>query len=146
MTYKYLYQDKENRNCEGEIVAKNRNDAYLLLRKQGIRPYRVIGDDPLNWLPWAVASGFALLLAAVMVMGYLLAVRSNEAAQKPAVISSMSESEMEAFRKRAEEVVLRAPEAFRYNVWKGVNARLVERGIEPLQMPTGLSADEEFSP
>jgi hypothetical protein len=58
----------------------------------------------------------------------------------------MSESEMEAFRKRAEEVVLRAPEAFRYNVWKGVNARLVERGIEPLQMPTGLSADEEFSP
>ena len=37
MTYKYLYQDKNNCNCEGEIVAKNRNDAYVLLRKQGIR-------------------------------------------------------------------------------------------------------------
>lgn len=146
MTYKYLYQDKQNRNCEGEIVAKNRNDAYTLLRKRGIRPYRVIGDDPLNWLPWAVAAGFAALLTAVMVMGYMLAVRPDGARRVSASFPSMSGSEAEAFRKRAEEVVFRAPEAFRYNVWKGVNARLVERGIEPLQLPAGLAADEEFSP
>ena len=57
MTYKYLYQDKENRNLEGEIKARNRADAYLLLRKQGIRPYRLIGDDPWNWRPGAIAMG-----------------------------------------------------------------------------------------
>ena len=28
MVYKYLYQDKHNRNCEGEIKARDRNDAY----------------------------------------------------------------------------------------------------------------------
>lgn len=145
MTYKYLYQDKNNCNREGEIVAKNRNDAYVLLRKQGIRPYRVIGDDPLNWLPWAVASSFALLLSLVMVMGYMLLSRPNANAGKKQNYPSMSESEIIAFRKRAEQVVFRAPEAFRYNVWKGVNQRLIERGIEPLQLPPGLS-EEEFTP
>lgn len=145
MTYKYLYQDKNNCNCEGEIVAKNRNDAYMLLRKRGIRPYRVIGNDPLNWLPWAVAASFALLLSLVMVMGYMLVARGSADSVQKQNFPALSESEKMAFRKRAEEVVFRAPEAFRYNVWKGVNARLVERGIEPLQLPPGLS-DEEFAP
>ena len=69
MKYKYLYQDKENRNLEGVIAAKNRDEAYRLLRKQGIRPYRVIGDDPWNWRPWAISAGYVLLSAALVAVG-----------------------------------------------------------------------------
>ena len=69
MKYKYLYQDKENRNLEGVIAAKNRDEAYRLLRKQGIRPYRVIGDDPWNWRPWAISAGYVILSAALVAVG-----------------------------------------------------------------------------
>ena len=69
MKYKYLYQDKENRNLEGVIAAKNRDEVYRLLRKQGIRPYRVIGDDPWNWRPWAISAGYVILSAALVAVG-----------------------------------------------------------------------------
>ena len=69
LKYKYLYQDKGNNNLEGEIDAKNRDEAYRLLRKQGIRPYRVIGDDPWNWRPWALSAGYVILSAALIVVG-----------------------------------------------------------------------------
>ena len=69
LKYKYLYQDRENHNLEGEVVARNRDEAYRLLRKQGIRPYRVIGDDPWNWRPWAISAGYVLLSAALVVVG-----------------------------------------------------------------------------
>ena len=71
MTYKYLYQDKANNNLEGEIVAKNRDEAYKLLRKQGIRPYRVIGDDPWNWRPWAISAGYLVLTVALVAVGVI---------------------------------------------------------------------------
>ena len=71
MKYKYLYQDRENRNLDGEIVAKDRDEAYKLLRKQGIRPYRVIGDDPWNWRPWAVAAGYLVLSVALVTVGII---------------------------------------------------------------------------
>ena len=69
LKYKYLYQDRKNRNLEGEIDARNRADAYQRLRKQGIRPYRVIGDDPWNWRPWAISAGYLILSAALVVLG-----------------------------------------------------------------------------
>ncbi len=65
MKYKYLYQTKDNENREGWIDARDRADAYTRLRKQGIRPYRVIGNDPLKWQPGAIGGAFALLLAAL---------------------------------------------------------------------------------
>ena len=71
MKYKYLYQDKANNNLEGEIVAKNRDEAYKLLRKQGIRPYRVIGDDPWNWRPWAISAGYLVLTVALVAVGVI---------------------------------------------------------------------------
>jgi len=136
VTYKYLYQDKENKNLEGEIKARNRADAYQLLRKQGIRPYRLIGDDPWNWRPWAVGAGYAVLLATIVVLVILLGSRISDA---PApVVSRLSAEEAAAFRAKAEEAVDRAPEAYRFNVWKGVNARLEERGLEPIPRPEGL--------
>ena len=69
LKYTYLYQDRKNRNLSGEIVARNRADAYLQLRRQGIRPYRVIGDDPWNWRPWAISAGYLVLSAALVVLG-----------------------------------------------------------------------------
>ena len=81
MKYKYLYQDRENNNLEGEIVAKDRDEAYKLLRKQGIRPYRVIGDDPWNWRPWAISAGYLVLsaaLVAVSIYAFLTAKQLRE--------------------------------------------------------------------
>jgi hypothetical protein len=136
VTYKYLYQDRENRNCEGEIKARDRAEAYMLLRKQGIRPYRVIGDDPFHWQPWAFSLGYVVLLAVIVALVMMLAGGKPSAApnDKP----PMTEEEARVFREKAEEAVIRAPDAFKYNVWKGVNARLVERGLEPIERPEGL--------
>ena len=69
MKYKYLYQDRKNRNLEGEIDARSRDEAYRLLRQRGIRPYRVIGDDPWNWRPWAISAGYVVLSVALVVVG-----------------------------------------------------------------------------
>ena len=136
MTYKYLYQDRENRNCEGEVKARDRAEAYVLLRKQGIRPYRVIGDDPFRWQPWAISAGYVALLAVIVSLVMMLAVKSSGGETK--FVPAMTAEEAREFRERAEEAVFRAPDAFRYNVWKGVNARLQERGLEPIERPEGL--------
>lgn len=138
MTYRYLYQDKTNRNCEGELKARDRADAYRILRQRGIRPYRIIGDDPVRWQPWAIAAGYAVLLTAVIVLSILLGLRFTGASDKARPRVEMTAAEAESFRARAEEAVYRAPEAFRYNVWKGVNARLEERGLDPIPRPEGL--------
>ena len=71
MNYTYLYQDRQNVNRTGEIVARDRADAYAKLRKQGIRPYRVIGDDPWNWRPWAISAGYVVLSMALVVLGVI---------------------------------------------------------------------------
>ena len=87
MKYKYLYQTKDNENREGEIKAANRAEAYAALRKQGIRPYRVIGDDP---SPWRRRGTFAALAVAVSLSLVLvvslvaLAFRGRSAAHGPA--------------------------------------------------------------
>ena len=133
MTYKYLYQDRGNQNRSGEVKARNREEAYRLIRKMGIRPYRVIGDDPWNWRPWAVAVGYLLLF---VVIGFL-AMRLSE----KSVSVKMTDEEARDFIERAISAVNNAPEAYRYNVWKGVNARLAERGLDPLPRPEGLVDD-----
>ena len=78
MKYRYLYQNRENQNLEGEIVARNRDEAYRLLRKQGIRPYRVIGDDPWNWRPWAISAGYVILSAALVAVGVIAIVQAKQ--------------------------------------------------------------------
>lgn len=70
--YRYFYQTKENENKEGWIKARSRENAYALLRKAGIRPYRLVGDDPLNWKPYAAGAAIVLLataLAATILSG-----------------------------------------------------------------------------
>ena len=72
MKYQYLYQTKENENREGWINARNRAEAYAALRRQGIRPYRLIGDDPVRWQPWAAGAGFLALAALATFFAYRL--------------------------------------------------------------------------
>ncbi len=69
MKYKYLYQDHENVTHEEEISARNRAEVYTILRKRKIRPFRVIGDDPWNWRPWAISAGYIVLSIALIVLG-----------------------------------------------------------------------------
>ncbi len=77
MKYQYFYQTKENENRSGWIKARSRENAYALLRKQGIRPYRLAGDDPVNWRPWAVAA-VIVALAAALAFAVLAAVRAKD--------------------------------------------------------------------
>lgn len=73
MKYRYLYQTRDNENRSGEITAADRAQAYAALRRQGIRPYRLIGDDPKWWQrgrTWAMAGaiGAALVLACALAL------------------------------------------------------------------------------
>lgn len=68
MKYQYFYQTSKNENRDGVVRAKNRAEAYALLRKQGIRPYRLVGDDPVNWQPWAVGVAFFVMVAAFLAL------------------------------------------------------------------------------
>lgn len=66
MKYQYFYQTKDNENRDGWIKARDRADAYTLLRKQGIKPYRVVGEDPVRWQPWALGALVLALVAALV--------------------------------------------------------------------------------
>lgn len=65
MKYHYFYQSKKNENLDGWIVAKDRDDAYVQLKKQGIKPYKVLGRNPIAWKRWAV------IIALLVAVGYL---------------------------------------------------------------------------
>ena len=77
MKYQYFYQTKTNENRSGWITARNRESAYTLLRKQGIRPYRIVGDDPVNWRPWALGA-LILALAIGLVVAVVAAIRAGD--------------------------------------------------------------------
>ncbi len=137
MIYKYLYQDRNNQNCAGEIKAKSRAEAYLLLRKQKIRPYRVIGDDPVDFKPWLIGFSYAILLLVILVLALVLVARvSSEEEATPTIALSAEEGRL--FRQQAEESLAKAPAFYRYTIWKGLNARLQERGLDPLPRPDDL--------
>ena len=63
MKYRYFYQSKKNENLDGWITARNRDEAYAMLRKQGIKPYKVLGRNPLPWKPWVLIGVLALAVA-----------------------------------------------------------------------------------
>ncbi|MCR5414197.1 MAG: hypothetical protein K6F50_05660 [Kiritimatiellae bacterium] len=85
MKYRYFYQTKENENKEGWISARNRAEAYAALRKRGIRPYRVVGNDPVEWQPWAVG---ALVAALVFALIWALVFRAPGPSPEPAAEES----------------------------------------------------------
>ena len=71
MKYRYFYQTSRNESRDGWIAARDRNDAYAQLRRQGIRPYKVIGRNPPAWKRWTaigVLSGAVAVLAALRIL------------------------------------------------------------------------------
>jgi len=76
--FKYLYQDRQNRNREGWIDARSRDEAYTKLRKQGVRPYRVIGEDPWNWRPLAITIGYAFLCTLLVALSVIAMMQARE--------------------------------------------------------------------
>ena len=106
MKYQYFYQTSSNENKTGFVNAKNRAEAYAALRKSGIRPYRLKGDDPLNWQPWAVGGAFFALTAAFFLTLFFWendsvikveGVRRQQLYGDKAVISSGLETNWEKF-------------------------------------------------
>ena len=96
MKYHYFYQTSKNENRDGFVKAKNRADAYAILRKQGIRPYRLLGDDPVNWQPWCVGLVFLAMVAAFFFLLFLgndnsfaakMAIRRQQLVGEDAVLS-----------------------------------------------------------
>jgi hypothetical protein len=238
MKYQYFYQDKNNENHTGWIKARDRADAYTLLRKSGIKPYRVVGDDPVKWRPWAYGGVLGIaFLASLISISMLVNDSSDEIRPMPraqivgdeAIVEDgiaqgwtnvfsgkldrylavyalpgrdvelplTSAEEMEnfkeelftdivydpndipehrqiknivsflrmelrrhleaggtlgdylrsleerqqdewAFNSKCKDRLLQTPDAFKYNVWRGLNSRLQERGMAPLPKPQGM--------
>ena len=70
MKYHYFYQTRANEERDGWLDAKSRQDAFTRLRRQGIKPYKLIGNDPIAWKRWAailVLSALCLVLGATLV-------------------------------------------------------------------------------
>jgi hypothetical protein len=62
MKYQYFYQNKDNQNLSDWIVAKDRSDAYAQLKKRGIKPYRLLGRNPVAWKRWTAIAVLASCL------------------------------------------------------------------------------------
>lgn len=86
MKYHYFYQTRENETRDGWIQAPNRAEAYAALRKQGIRPYRVIGDDPGRWRKWVTDAAIVGIVGiACAIVAFTLLSRTGNDATAPAV-------------------------------------------------------------
>ncbi len=71
MKYHYYYQSSKNENLDGWITAKSRDDAYAQLRKANIKPYKVVGKNPLAWKRWTTIVVLSLaLIAALLALHY----------------------------------------------------------------------------
>lgn len=123
MKYVYLYQTKDNENRKGEIKAPNRAEAYALLRKQGIKPYRVIGDDPAPWRKWVLRGA---IIAGGMLVSVLVAVAIAFALVDRAPASTMRH------QLAGDDAYIRQQSALG---WKGVFAAELDRRLAVYSQP-----------
>lgn len=130
MKYQYFYQTKENENRSGWIAAKDRADAYTQLRKQGIRPYRVKGEDPLRWQPWALGATIAALaLALVCALVFGRGGSGRQPASRRQLVGDRS-------------VISRGLE----NGWEGVFATRLDRYLAAYAQPGWIAIPPEVTP
>ena len=132
MKYQYFYQTSKNENKDGFVNAKNRAEAYALLRKQGIRPYRVLGDDPVNWQPWAVGAAFFLLVSAFV--GYVFLGPQNESAVVEAVRRQQLYGDRDVLRKGLE------------TSWKDVLPTSLDCYLAAYAQPGWIALPPDFTP
>lgn len=86
MKYQYFYQTKLNEERSGWLKARNRQDAYTQLRRQGIKPYKLIGDDPIAWKRWAAI--VVLLIALIGSTITLLQLKREVAVATQEIVSA----------------------------------------------------------
>ena len=65
MRYHYFYQNKKNESCEGWINARDRNDVYVQLKKDGIKPFKVVGRNPYAWKRWTAIGALIVIVCAL---------------------------------------------------------------------------------
>lgn len=70
MKYHYFYQDKTNTSLEGWLEARDRNDAYKRLRSQGIKPYKLIGNNPIAWKRWTAIAVLTVACVGFAIYAY----------------------------------------------------------------------------
>ena len=133
MKYKYLYQTSENRNLEGWISAPNRAEAYAALRKRGIRPYRLVGDDPPAWRRPA-----ALALAAFAVAAAAAALAAGLAGRGADGVSPARRQQLPD----GSTVVAKGLET----CWEGVFATPLDRYLAAYAQPGWIAIPPETSP
>lgn len=135
MKYHYFYQTSKNENKDGFLKAKNRADAYALLRKQGIRPYRLVGDDPVNWQPWAVGVAFFLLVFAFI--GFVL--WGNE--KTPSVLNTAPRQQLVCANGDEELILFKG---FQTN-WENVLPTHLDRYLAAYAQPGWIALPPEYS-
>lgn len=68
MKYHYFYQSRDNKSLDDWIDAKDRNEAYSLLRKRGIKPYKLLGRNPLPWKRWTAIAILCVVVAVLSIV------------------------------------------------------------------------------
>ncbi|MBP5791219.1 MAG: hypothetical protein J6W80_03040 [Kiritimatiellae bacterium] len=68
MRYHYFYQTSKNENLDGWISAKDRRDAYRRLKRElGIKPYKLVGRDPLPWKLWSAIAALSAVVGLLLL-------------------------------------------------------------------------------
>jgi len=146
--YTYFYQTKDNENRTGEICARDRADAYTQLRKQGVRPYRVVGDDPSTWRRW-LPLGSVIALSAAAVAAALVFAFGGEPEDTPIVRQQLVGDEDFIVAQTATEWAETLPSALdRYLAayaqpgWEVVRSVPPESALEDLKRPLTVTGVE----
>ena len=113
MTFKYSYKTSDGVRHEGEIDAPGRDEAFAVLRKQGIRPIRLLeADGPRRvagrgrWL-WLAAVLFLLVL--VVLLAVLLYRERNTPREDSSADVANTPSEVTQPRRGIESQVVELP-------------------------------------
>lgn len=141
MKYRYLYQTGRNENRDGWIEARDRAEAYALLRKRGIRPYRVIGDDPPAWRAKARAAALAACVAAVAACTAAFAVRSGSGEEGEDAAGGGRSSVRRAQLPQSPDVAKGLESA-----WEGVFSTRLDRFLAAYAQPGWIALPPEPEP
>ena len=96
MRYHYFYQTSKNESVNAWIDARDRNDAYTQLRKRRIKPYKLLGRNPIAWKRWAaigILSGIVAVLSVIQLMSRVVLPQEEPRSQiygEPAIMQRLA--------------------------------------------------------
>lgn len=83
MKYHYYYQTRENKSRDAWINARDRNEVYAILKKSGIRPYKVIGRNPFAWKRWTAIAVLSVVCIGLSILLLQLKLKNEEIVSEP---------------------------------------------------------------